>query len=237
MRFFDWMEDFFPAATLTAVLLLAFTLLYNVGEGMVAVVSGLRAGSLTLLAFGADSYLEVAAAGAVLWRLHYRDEEAGERAERNAIRLIGWTFLVLAAAVTFQAAIVLAGGEGARESTTGAVVLIASVTLMPLLAFWKLRVAAATGLGALAAEARETIACSYLSFTALVGILAVSFAGWWWIDGVTSLLLVPWLVREGIEGVRGEASYEGESPCSCRACLFGLRPCGPEPTCCSPACC
>src|SRR5215212_2072307 len=85
-----------------AVALLLLTALYNVVEGVVAVASGYHAQSLTLLAFGADSYLEVLAAGAVLWRLSFRDEEAGERAEQRAGRFIGWTFLVLAAGITFQ---------------------------------------------------------------------------------------------------------------------------------------
>lgn len=63
------------------VLLLCVTVGYNVAEGVLALVSAAQAHSLTLAAFGADSYLEVLAAAAVLWRLHYRDEEAGERAE------------------------------------------------------------------------------------------------------------------------------------------------------------
>lgn len=81
-----------------AFALLALTLFYNVVEGVIAIASGLRAGSLVLLSFGADSYLEVLAAAAVIWRLSYRDEEAGQRAEGRALRFIGITFLALAAA-------------------------------------------------------------------------------------------------------------------------------------------
>ena len=78
---------------------------------------------------------------------------------------------------------------------------------------------------ALAAEAKETIACSYLSLTLLAGLVANLLFGWWWLDAATALLLVPWLVREGLEGVRGDACFEGLTTCFCRSCLYGVRQC------------
>jgi divalent metal cation (Fe/Co/Zn/Cd) transporter len=113
--------------------------------------------------------------------------------------------------------------------------LVASLIAMPALSFSKFWVAARTRMPVLAAEARETIACSYLSLTALAGVLGVLLFDWWWLDPVAALLMVPWLVREGMEGVRAEACYDGSRPCFCRSCLYGLRDC--EPTCCLPACC
>ena len=218
-----------------AVALLVATALYNVGEGIIAIASGLHANSLTLLAFGADSYLEVLAAGAVLWRLSYRDDEQGERAEQRALRIIGATFLLLAAAVVFQAVASLAGREAADESRLGLILLAASLVLMPLLSLAKLWTAARAKLPALAAEAKETVACSYLSLTAFAGLLATALLGWRWLDATAALLLVPWLVREGLEGVRGGTCFEGLGPCFCRSCLGGLRSC--TPVCCTPACC
>ena len=218
-----------------AVALLILTALYNVAEGVIAIASGLRAESLTLLAFGADSYLEVLAAGAVLWRLSYRDEEAGERAEQRAMRLIGWTFLILAAAVVFQSVSALIQRHAAEESVVGLLLLAASLVLMPVLSLAKLWTAARAKLPVLAAEAKETVACSYLSLTAFAGLLATALLGWWWLDAAAALLLVPWLVREGLEGVRGDACFDGLRPCFCRTCLGGLRSC--TPVCCTPACC
>lgn len=218
-----------------AVALLVLTLLYNVGEGVIAVYAGIEAGSLVLLTFGADSYLEVLAAGAVLWRLSHRDEEAGERAEQRAMRLIGATFLMLAAAVLFQATLALTGGQAADESRLGLALLAASLLVMPVLSFAKLWTAARARLPALAAEAKETIACSYLSLAAFSGLAATALLGWWWLDATAAVLLVPWLVKEGIEGLRGEACVDGERPCFCRSCLFGVRGC--VPVCCAPACC
>ena len=208
-----------------AVLLVGATLIYNIFEGVISVVSGLRAHSLTLVAFGIDSYIEVLAAGAVLWRLSYKDEEEGERAEGQATRLIGATFLILAAGVVFEAITSLAQGRGAERSIIGILVLGLSLTLMPLLSLAKLWVAAQTKLPVLAAEAKETVACSYLSLSTFIGLVVIALAGWWWIDSAAALLMVPWLVKEGLEGLKMKNCYEGLSPCFCRACLFGLKSC------------
>ena len=218
-----------------AFALLLFTLLYNVGEGVVSVLSGIDAGSLTLVAFGADSYLEVLAAGAVLWRLTYRDDEAGEAAEKRAMRLVGATFLLLAAAIVFQAVSALATRESADESVPGVLVLTASLVIMPPLALAKLWLASRGNSPVLAAEAKETLACSWLTVTALLGVVAVFAFGWWWIDAAAALLMVPWLAKEGWEGIRAENCFEGLRPCFCKACTFGIRDC--QPTCCSPSCC
>jgi divalent metal cation (Fe/Co/Zn/Cd) transporter len=224
-----------PTVKRIAVALVAFTLLYNVAEGALSIWSGVRADSLVLLTFGADSYVEVLAASAVLWRLSYDDEQDGERAERRAIRLIGGTFLVLAVAVVFTSMVSLSSGEGASGSLAGLIVLAASLIVMPVLSFGKLWAAARTGMPVIAAEAKETIACSYLSLTAFAGVVAVIALGWWWLDAVAALAMVPWLVREGMEGVRGDACFDGAHPCFCRPCAFGLRDCAR--TCCATACC
>ena len=214
-----------PRALATARILLGVTILYNVAEGVIAIASGIAAGSISLVAFGADSYLEVGAASAVLWRINIADPERGEAAEQRAMRFIGWTFLVLSAAIVFQATLAFASRDGAEESVVGVSLALASVTVMPALALWKLKIAADGRLLALAAEAKETIACSYLSLTLLAGLVANLLFGWWWLDAATALLLVPWLVREGLAGARGEACFEGLTTCFCRTCLYGVRQC------------
>lgn len=210
----------------SAKLLLIATLVYNIAEGVIALWAGFRAGSLALVAFGVDSYLEVAAAAVVLWRLGIADKERGEQAERTAMRFIGWTFLVLAVGVVLQSVVSLAGGEGAEESVAGIGLALASVIVMPTIALWKLRLAARGQSAALAAEAKETLACAWLSITLLAGLIANALAGWWWLDAAAALLLVPRLVKEGLEGIRGEEeAEEAVRVCSCSSCLFGLRAC------------
>ena len=214
-----------------ARLLLLATLLYNVLEGLIAIWSGIVAGSIALVAFGADSYIEVAAASLVLWRLGIEDSEFAEVVEHRVVRFIGWSFIVLSAAIVFQSGFSLIERTGAEESLVGIGLAVLSVVFMPLIAVWKLRIAAKGNLQSIAIEAKETIACSALSLILLVGLVANATLGWWWLDAVTALLLLPWLIREGLEGIRGETCHDGTLQlCSCRSCFFGLRAC--RATCC-----
>jgi divalent metal cation (Fe/Co/Zn/Cd) transporter len=191
-----------------ALWLVTLTLAYNVVEAGVALWAGTEAGSIALFGFGLDSVIECAAGATLLWRLSVElrgaDKDRVEVAERRAHRLVGATFLALAAYVLVEAVVTLLGADRPAASTVGIVLAAASLVIMPLLAWAKLRTAASVGSGALRAEARETLACAYLSFTLLVGLGLNAALDWWWADPIAALAMVPWLVREGIEGVRGE---------------------------------
>jgi divalent metal cation (Fe/Co/Zn/Cd) transporter len=188
--------------------LVGATMAYNAVEAFVALWSGHEAGSIALVGFGLDSVIELAAAGVLFWRLGVEargaDPEAVATAERRVHRFVGFTFFALALYVVAQAGWTLLGGAHPQESLVGIVLAIASLVIMPLIAAGKLRAAAHVGSAALRAEAKETLACSYLSFTLLLGLTANSLAGLWWADPAAALLMVPWLVKEGLEGVRGE---------------------------------
>ena len=215
----------------TARFLLIFTILYNVAEGAIAIWSGIVAGSFALVFFGADSCIEVAAASLVLWRVGITDEEYAEAVEQRVIRFIGWTFIALSTAIVLQSSWALSQRSGAEESLVGIGLAVASVTLMPLIAVWKLRIAAFGNLQSIAIEAKETLACAVLSLTLLIGLVANATLGWWWLDAVTALLLVPWLLREGLDGIRRDGRPDDLQLCFCRSCLFGLKSCGA--TCCA----
>lgn len=191
-----------------ALRLVVATMLYNILEAAVALASGMAAGSIALVGFGFDSVIETAAAAALLWRLRLEsagaDEEAIEAGERRVHRFIGGTFIALAAYVLFQAIRTLWASEAAEESLIGIALALASLVVMPVVSWGKLRAAAHLGSHALRAEAKETLACSYLSFTLLMGLTAYAALGWWWADPAAALLMVPWLIREGVEGLGGE---------------------------------
>ena len=188
--------------------LVVATMAYNVIEAVVALWSGAEARSIALVGFGLDSVIECIAAGALLWRLSVEargaDGERIERAERRVHQVVGGTFVLLALYVTGQAGWTLWRQAAPEESTVGIVLSIASLVIMPLVSWGKLRAAREIGSAALRAEAKETLACSYLSLTLLLGLVANAAAGWWWADPVAALLMVPWLVKEGREGLRGE---------------------------------
>ena len=175
--------------------LVVATMAYNVFEACVAFWSGIAAGSIALVGFGLDSVIETMAAGMLLWRLRLEMRrvhlETIEHAERRVHRFVGVTFLVLALYVLGQAAWMLWQREPPQESLLGILLAIASLVIMPLVALGKLRAANVIGSNALRAESKETIACSYLSFTLLLGLGANAMAGWWWADPVAALCMVP----------------------------------------------
>jgi hypothetical protein len=192
----------------TAIWLVGATMAYNVIEAAIALWNGERAESIALVGFGLDSVIEFSASGVVLWR--YRVESAGgsveavESAERRAHRFIGGTFLALAAYVAASAGWTLWKAEVPQPSFPGVLLATASLMVMPVLSIAKLRVASRLGSRLLRAEAKETLACSWLSLTLLLGLAANAWWGWWWADPVAALAMVPWLVKEGLEGLRGE---------------------------------
>ena len=194
--------------TRIGLILVAGTMLYNIVEAGVALWAALAAGSVALLGFGLDSIIECAAAAVLFWRLAVEargaDEEVVERTERRVLRFVGGTFIALALYVTAQSAWTLWSREAPAESLVGIILAAVSLVVMPIIAVAKLRVAARLSSAALRAEAKETLACSYLSLVLFVGLVANAVAGWWWADPLAAILMVPWLVKEGVEGLRGE---------------------------------
>jgi len=185
------------------------TLGWNIVEGVVAVSAGTLSGSVALVGFGIDSFVETASAGVVAWRLNAelrgRSAENAEAMERRASRIAGTLLLALAAYILIDAGRRLAGyGMEATRSLVGIALTAVSLVLMPFLGWAKLRTAAALQSGALRADAFETIACAWLSLTTLAGLVLNAAFGWSWADPLAALVLVPLIVREGIEGLRGE---------------------------------
>jgi divalent metal cation (Fe/Co/Zn/Cd) transporter len=188
--------------------LVGATMAYNGVEAVLAVGAGVAARSIALVGFGLDSVIELAAASVLFWRLGLEARrvppEVVERGERRVLRFVGGTFLALALYVVAQAGWMLWRRAAPEESPFGIALALVSLVVMPLVAWGKLRAAREVGSRALRAEAKETLACSYLSAALLAGLAANAALGWWWADPVAALLMVPWLVREGIEGLTGD---------------------------------
>ena len=179
-----------------------FTLGWNVTEAAIAITAGVFASSIALVGFGADSVIESLSSLVLLWRL--QSHEADERRERLALRLVGICFLILAAYVAFDAAHSLLRHELPDASFVGIGLAVVSLIVMPLLARAKRRVAARLDSAALAADSRQTDLCAYLSAILLAGLALNAAFGWWWADPVAALIMVPIIIREGVQALRGE---------------------------------
>lgn len=182
-----------------------FTIVWNSLEGLVAVIAGAIAGSISLVGFGIDSFIEVTSGIALLWRMTIdADAESREHSERLSLRIVGLCFLTLAAYVTFESGSDLITRKVPEHSIPGIVLACISLVVMPLLSRAKRRVGAELGSRAMKADARQTDFCVYLSAILVVGLLLNATLGWWWADPLSALVMVPIIVREGLQAMKGE---------------------------------
>ena len=181
------------------------TLAWNALEGIIAVVAGAWAGSISLVGFGFDSFIEMTSGAALLWRMGAEaDKDRRERAEKVALRIVGACFLLLAAYITYEAANDLFRRRAPERSLPGILLACASLIAMPLLSRAKRQVARGLESAAMHADARQTEFCTYLSAILLVGLLLNAGFGLWWADPVAALVMVPIIAKEGIDGLRGD---------------------------------
>jgi divalent metal cation (Fe/Co/Zn/Cd) transporter len=183
-----------------------FTIAWNTAEGLIAVFAGSTTGSISLVGFGVDSFIEVASGSALLWRMAVdADVVRRDRSERLALRAVGASFLALAAYVAYEAIRDLRSGTPAQHSMIGILLACASLVVMPLLSRAKRRVGSSLRSAAMHADARQTEFCTYLSAILLGGLLLNAVRGLGWADPVAALVMVPVIAREGLAALQGRA--------------------------------
>ena len=197
-----------PALIRQAFRLEWMTVAWMVVEGVVALAAGLAAGSLTLMAFGLDSAIELASAGVLIWRLNVElrhGQGFSDRAERTVSRIGAVLLFTLAAYIVAGAAwSLLWTRHGEAFSLPGLIVALLAMPTMTLLARRKIAIATQLGSRAMRADAAESITCGWLSLVVIVGLLADLMLGAWWVDAGTSLVIVGFVVKEAQEAWSGE---------------------------------
>ena len=183
-----------------------FTIGWNALEGIVAVVSGTIAGSISLLGFGFDSFIEVTSGTALLWRMSVdADPHRRERTEKITLRLVGICFLALAAYLAYEAGGDLLNKRPPEHSIPGIILACVSLAVMPLLSRAKRRIGAQLKSAAMRADAKQTEFCAYLSAILLGGLVLNATLGLWWADPLAGLIMVPIIAKEGVDGLRSRA--------------------------------
>ena len=182
-------------------LLGAATITYNVVEAVIALAEGTRVSSSALVGFGLDSTVEVASAAAVAGQFSARDPETREKA---ALRFIAFSFFALAAYVSVDAALSLAGVGEPQPTTIGIALAAASLVIMPALSLTQRRAGRELNSRSAVADSKQTLLCAYLSAVLLAGLVLHSVLGWTWADPVAALGIAALAVREGLEAWRGD---------------------------------
>jgi divalent metal cation (Fe/Co/Zn/Cd) transporter len=152
-----------------------FTIAWNSLEGLIAVVAGAIAGSISLVGFGIS------------------------------LRIVGICFLSLAVYVAYECCSDLIAGKASEHSIPGIILACISLVVMPILSRAKKKVGYKLRSAAMNADARQTDFCVYLSAILLGGLLLNALLGWWWADPAAALIMVPIIAKEGVDGIRGKA--------------------------------
>lgn len=182
--------------------------IWNGIELATALTLGLGSGSIALLAFGFDSFIELFAGGVLIWRLQKKWRNKSEEAtlETKAQRLVGYTYYVLAAYILVHSILMLTGHlPRAEGSIVGVFLILASAAVMTTLYFKKTKLARALNSPALRAEAKEALYCDLTDIPVLVGLGANAWFGWWWMDPIVALILIPFLIKEARENLEEKA--------------------------------
>jgi divalent metal cation (Fe/Co/Zn/Cd) transporter len=182
-----------------------FTIAWNTLEGLIAIVAGAIAGSISLVGFGLDSFVEVTSGSILLWRMSVdADVRQRERNEQRALSVIGVCFLLLAIFIAYESIADLVSKRAPERSVAGIALACVSVVVMPILSKAKKKVGRALGSAAMHADAKQTEFCTYLSAILLAGLLLNALFGLWWADPVAALTMAPIIAKEGIAGLQGK---------------------------------
>ena len=191
-----------------ALLLVWIGEIWNIFEASIALWSALIASSVALFAFGLDSIIELFAGAVLLWRF-YKEKTQESSTEKKALKLIGTTFFLLSAIILFQSIATLLGYfSRPQESFAGIFITISSAVLMTILFVYKNRIAKKLNSRALRAEAYESLICDLQDLVVLAGLGLNILFGWWWADPIMALVLIPFLVKEGLESFREEDNHK-----------------------------
>lgn len=196
-----------------ALFLEYFTVSYNLVEAFVSIFFGRLAGSIALVGFGLDSIVESLSGMVMIWRLRKHGHTSvadEERIEKRAQGFIAVTFFILAVYVLYESIDKLLGQEIPEPTIPGIVIALASIIVMPFLMVRKYRIGKQIHSQALIADSRETLACAFLSVALLAGLGSNYLFGFWQADPIVGLVIVVFLIREGIENVNESQSQKGE---------------------------
>jgi len=193
------------------------SVVWMVIEAIAAALAGVLGHSVALVAFGADSVIELVAGGALLYRLYIEANVGGsdrvERAEQAASWIVGIALLALAAYIVVSSAASLFTKARPEANALGIGIAVASSIIMPILAETEKRAGRRIGSKALISDGACSMVCAYMSWILLAGVAATALAGWWWADSVAALGFVWFITREGLEAVNDA----GPSSTLCKA--------------------
>lgn len=183
-----------------ALVLSYITVGYNIVEGVVSIMAGVFANSIALISFGIDSFIESLSGSVMIWRFRKHDsltEEQVEKMEQKAIKLVGYSFIILGLYVLYESGSKLYFQEKSEPSLLGIVIAVLSLIIMPFLAHMKHSTGKKLNSKSLVADSKQTYICTIMTIALLIGLGLNFLYGIWWADPAVGLIIAIFLFKEG----------------------------------------
>ncbi len=183
-----------------ALILSYVTVVYNIIEGVASIMAGVIANSIALVSFGVDSFIESLSGSVMIWRFRKHEsltEEQVEKMEQKAIKLVGYSFIILGLYVLYESGSKLYFQEKPEPSLLGLIIAILSLIIMPFLAYMKHNTGKKLNSKSLVADSKQTYICTIMTITLLIGLGLNFFYGIWWADPAAGLIIALFLFKEG----------------------------------------
>ncbi|MEK6947160.1 MAG: cation transporter [Nanoarchaeota archaeon] len=190
-----------------ALKLAYFTVIYNIIEGIVSVVFGAGAGSIALIGFGLDSFVESLSGAVIVWRFtrHKKlNEKEALNKEKRAIRLVAYSFFFLAAYVLYESSSKLYFKEKPTQSMAGIFIAGISIVVMLFLFSAKQKTGKAINSRSVIVDSKQTLVCIFLSIALLIGVGLNFVFGFWQADPLVGILIALFLAKEGYHALKEE---------------------------------
>jgi cation diffusion facilitator family transporter len=184
-----------------------FTVGYNILEGIISIFAGLLSGSIALVGFGLDSFVESLSGSVMIWRFRKHgkiSEEEEEKVEKKAIRLIAYTFFILGSYILYESFKKLYFHEVPNPSLLGILIAIVSIIVMPILFYMKYQTGKSINSRSLVADSKQTLTCVFLSVALLIGLGLNYLFGLWQADPIVGFVIVVFLIKEGYNALKEE---------------------------------
>jgi cation diffusion facilitator family transporter len=194
-----------------ALFLSIFTVGYNIIEGLLSILIGYISGSIALVGFGLDSFVESSSGTVMIWRFRKQDklsEAEEEKIEKRAAKFVAYSFFILAIYVLYESIKKLYLKEIPESTIFGILIAIVSIIIMPLLFYLKYKTGKEIKSRSLVADSKETLACVFLSVALLLGLSLNYLFGFWQADPIVGIIIVGFLIREGYEILKEERLCE-----------------------------
>ncbi len=189
-----------------------FTVIYNILEGLISVGGGILTGSISLIGFGLDSFVESLSSLILIWRFRKNStisQSDTDETENKTIKFISYTFFILGTYVFYEAIKRLFAHQAPEHSLLGVVIALVSIAVMTVLYKKKRSIGMDNHIRSLVADSKQTLACIFMSITMLIGLGLNYFYGIWWADAVAGIAIAGFLFREGYN------TYKEKKLCMC----------------------